>query len=158
MNEHLNSQQHRIPALVMVVAVSLILFSFANIVVLGHLQEPTARLLVPWGIHFLLTGVLAHYLWSGRSWARKVTIGLAVVSVAISLFLLTTLPPGFTPFELAAGLCVSAMFYGGIACTLIFSSTVKAYFAGPQFTVEYQEVSAWAEPATPVHFKPDAEG
>ncbi len=132
----------RVPFLVTAIAVALVVFSLVSSLVLNHFITVAPEKLVQQGVRLVLTCALAFFLWRGAAWARTWTIILASLGSVLGLVLLATLPP-MGMMVLPGLLCVTVVFYSGVACLLVFSTTVKTYFKPPQGDAEQVELEAW---------------
>ena len=115
---------------VRIAAVSMIVISLVNILVLSFVLPETAN----WGtraVRFGLTCVLVIFLFRGASWSRWVTGSLCALGVlggAVSLLALHSRGAGWS--LLAEWMLVITFSLALISWTLLFDEDVRRYFNG----------------------------
>ena len=124
---NIESNVRSTPRLVSALALSIVVFSLVNVVFLSTIVEPTTAKMIQRGIRFLLTCGLAYFLFRGASWARWVTVVLAVLTVLVSLIGFAVLPAS-VPLLYRVWSLVMAAFYASVASLLLFSSSIVSHF------------------------------
>jgi hypothetical protein len=115
------------PRAVTLLALSMVVFSLFNIVLLSILSDQSIAKYLQRGVRFFFTCVLAYFLFRGARWARWVTIVIALLVAVYSVLGFALLPPS-VPIFLRAWLLVIALFCLIIALLLLFSKDIVEHF------------------------------
>lgn len=115
------------PRGVILLAVSIVVFSLINVVFLSLLSDQSLAKYLQRGVRFLFTCVLAYFLIKGARWARWVTIIIASLAVVVSILGFATLPPT-VPIFIRVWVLVIGLFCLIIALLLLFSKGIVGHF------------------------------
>ena len=110
------------------VAIGTVIFSLVSIVMLLALTGGDK--IVPRGIRFLFTCILAFFLWSGAGWARWLVGILSLLGVITSIigFLGLSAAGGSMFSILGIWMVVMAVFYAWVSYMLLLDKDVRSHF------------------------------
>ena len=115
------------PRGVILLAVSIVVFSLLNVVLLSLLSDQSLTKHLQRGVRFLFACVLAYFLFRGARWARWVTIVIALLAFVYSVLGFALLPPS-VPIFFKVWVLVIGLFCLIIALLLLFSKGIVGHF------------------------------
>jgi len=133
-NSQANSQT---PRGVIFLAMSMVVFSLLNVVLLILLSDQSLATYLKKGVFFLFTCILAYFLIKGARWARWVTIIIALIYwiallvVVYFVLVFPSLTPS-EPFFSRAWMLIAGLFWLIILLLLLFSKGIVAHFTSRQ--------------------------
>jgi hypothetical protein len=115
------------PMAVTLLALSMVAFSLFNVVLLSILSDQSITKYLQRGVRFLITCILAYFLFRGARWARWVTIVIALLVAVYSVLSLVLLPPSVSIF-FRGWVLVIGLFNLIIGLLLLFSKGIVGHF------------------------------
>jgi uncharacterized membrane protein HdeD (DUF308 family) len=122
---------------VTLLAVSMVVFSLLNVVLLSLLSDVSLATYLKKGVFFLSTCILAYFLIKGARWARWVTIIIALlywIALLVVVYFVLVFPSRTPsePFFSWAWMLVAGLFWLIIGLLLLFSKDIVGHFVSHQ--------------------------